>query len=160
MVLRFSLYLRLFHEFEKQFWFFVKNLRKDASGIQALKNHGVLVSDNKKAKLLNARSKSVFTMSALPDFDSKHTSSILMILSLQPKVWKNCSKIGIPNKATGPDGISPRVLKEFASEIARWKQLYLLCNDRIYLKAADCPAVYFAGTGPCRHRLHFATKKR
>ena len=108
-------------ESKKQFWSFVKSMRKDTSGIQALKNQGVLVSDNKtKAELLNAQFKSVFTeedMSALPYFVSKNISSIPDIVVSTKGVEKLLKNLN-PNKATGPDGISPRVLKEFASEIA------------------------------------------
>ena len=108
-------------ESKKQFLSFVKNMRKDASGIQALKNQGVLVSDNKtKAELLNAQFKSVFTgedMSALPDLVSKNIPSIPDIIVSTDGVEKLLKNLN-PNKATGPDGISPRVLREFASEIA------------------------------------------
>ena len=108
-------------ESKKQFWSFVKSMRKDTFGMQALKNQGVLVSDNKtKAELLNAQFKSVFTeedMSGLPDFVSKNISSIPDIVVSTNGVEKLLKNLN-PNKAAGPDGISPRVLKEFASEIA------------------------------------------
>ena len=54
----------------KQFWSFVKSLKNDSTGIPALKNQGVLISDNiKKAELLNDQFSSVFTeenLSCLP----------------------------------------------------------------------------------------------
>ena len=56
-------------------------------------------------------------MSALPDFVSKNISSISDIFVTTKGVEKLLKNLN-PNKATGPDGISPRVLKEFASEIA------------------------------------------
>ena len=55
---------------KKQFWSFVKSLKNDSTGIPALKNQGVLISDNiQKAELLNEQFSSVFTnedLSSLP----------------------------------------------------------------------------------------------
>ncbi len=69
-------------ESKKQFWSFVSNLKKDTSGIHALKDQGILYSDNKKkAELLNSQFRSVFTkenMSSIymPNFVSQNLPSI------------------------------------------------------------------------------------
>ena len=47
------------------------------------------------------------------------------------------------------------------SIIPRIPNMPLYCLFRIYLKAVDCPTVYFAGTNQllCQHRLNSVTKK-
>ena len=108
-------------ESRKQFWSFVKNLKKDSTGIPALKDHGILVSDNtKKAELLNNQFKNVFTledMDSMPDPLPMKYKPICDITIYPEGIQKLLSNLN-PHKATGPDGISPRILKELAPELA------------------------------------------
>ena len=106
---------------KKQFWSFVKSLKSDSTGIPALKNQGVLISDNiQKTELLNEQFSSVFTnedLSSLPQALScmfPTISDIVIVPEGIEKLLKNLQA----NKAPGPDGITPRILKETAAEIA------------------------------------------
>jgi hypothetical protein len=108
-------------ESKKQFWSFIKKLKKDSTGIPALKDRGTLISDNiQKAELLNNQFKSVFTkedMASMPDPSPCTLPPIGDIqISIQgiQKLLENQN----PNKATGPDCIPPRILKELAPELA------------------------------------------
>ena len=83
-----------------------------------MKDLGILVSDNtKKAELLNNQFKSVFTledMDSMPDpLPMKYNDITIYPEGIQ-KLLSNLN----PHKATGPDGISPRILKELAPELA------------------------------------------
>ena len=115
-------YIRKFCvESNKNFWSFVKKLKKDSTGIPALKDQGVLISENiKKAEILNKQFKSVFTTEDMDSIPDPHPSRFPPIPNITistngiEKLLQNLN----PNKATGPDGIPPRILKEFAKEIA------------------------------------------
>ena len=104
----------------KQFWSFVKKLRKDNMGIPALRKQAKLFSDSKtKAELLNDQFESVFTNEdpmvnlpnqrvypPMPDFVI-HQNGVLKLLS-------NLDA----NKAPGPDGVPGKILKQFAGELS------------------------------------------
>ena len=106
---------------KKQFWSFVKSLKNDSSGIPALKNQGVLISDNiQKAELLNDQFSSVFSnedLSSLPQALPCMFPSIPDIVIVPDGIEKLLLNLQA-NKAPGPDGITPRILKETAAEIA------------------------------------------
>lgn len=56
-------------ESKKQFWSFIKNLRKDSSGIPSLKDKGVLYSgDRQKAEILNNQFRSGLHLKILSQF--------------------------------------------------------------------------------------------
>ena len=107
-------------ESKKQFWSFVKSQKRDSTGIPALKDQGILISDNaKKAKLLNQQFHSVFTqedMSSIPNMTKGHLPTMPGFKIHQTGVQKLLANLK-PNKATGPDDIPPRILKETAEEI-------------------------------------------
>ena len=108
-------------ESSKQFWSFVKKLRRDSMGIPALRKDGLLVSDDVgKAEILNAQFESVFTseepMDNLPSSSKSYPIMPDIHVSLDGVV-KLLSELQ-ENKAPGPDGLSPKILKLCAEEVA------------------------------------------
>ena len=105
----------------KPFWKFVKSKRSDNTGIPPLKEDGRLYSDSKsKADILNRQFTSVFTRedtSNIPTPTGPPQPSMPDIEVEVRGVQKLLSNIK-PNKASGPDGIPCRILKETATEIA------------------------------------------
>ena len=106
----------------KKFWSFVKSLKKDSAGIPALKDENfTLVTENiRKAGLLNKQFESVFTQENLDHFPTIDKTSFPCMPDIHVNasgVEKLLSKLNI-HKATGPDEIPSRILKEYASEIA------------------------------------------
>jgi len=105
----------------KKFWSFVKSLKRDSSGIATLRENGFLRSDSKeKANILNRQFQSVFTKEADTDPPSKGQSphnSMQDFTIDKHGVKKLLDKLNV-NKATGPDNISARVLKECSEEIS------------------------------------------
>ena len=104
----------------KRFWGYVKSKRKDATGVAPLRSNGVLIPDAKgKADTLNKQYASVFTKDE-DDAPSKGVSPHPVIENL------NITEAGVtkllkglnPNKASGPDKISPKVLNELAEEVS------------------------------------------
>jgi hypothetical protein len=106
----------------KKLWSFIKSRRKDTSNVTALvNNQGNLVTDSKqKADMLSNQYKSVFTEedhSNMPDMGpSPYDDLAPLHIGLQG-VEKQLSKLN-DKKATGPDLIPTRVLKEHSDLIA------------------------------------------
>ena len=108
-------------------WSYIKNQLSSNVGVAPLKTDGCLTSDPKEqAELLNEQFQSVFgdgheytaeefelktgmTNSNIPAMDN-----ININCEGAKKLLKNLN----PHKAGGPDGISPRVLRELAEELA------------------------------------------
>ena len=104
----------------KRFWTYVKHQKTDHSGVAPLKVNGKLVSDpTSKAEALNAQFQSVFTRESDFNIDppSKIAPSLPEICISTRGVEKLLRQLK-PGKASGPDNISPRVLKELADVIA------------------------------------------
>ena len=99
----------------------VKSLRCDQLGVSPLKEGSTLHSDPKlKADILNRQFTSVFTAegnAALPVLRDSTTPAIESIQVSCNGVAKLLRNLKI-HKATGPDGIPARLLKETASELA------------------------------------------
>ena len=98
----------------------MKKLRKDSMGIPALKKQGHLVSDDRgKAEILNDQFQSVFT-NETPMDNFTHGKSYPSMAEIHVsvdgviKLMKDLQE----NKAPGPDGITPKILKLCADEIA------------------------------------------
>ena len=105
----------------KKFWGFIKSLKKDSSGTAPLKEDGVLISDAKgKADILNRQYASVFTeedISTVPDLGPSPFPKMPHPTVTQKGVEKLLSGLN-PNKAAGPDKLSPIFLKEVSEELA------------------------------------------
>lgn len=104
----------------KRFWKFIKNKAIDFNGVAPLKVNGQLTSDPKlKAEALNNQFQSVFTRETEFVSDTPHPvfDSMTPIFISTPGVRQLLSKLD-PTKASGPDNISPRVLKELCDVIA------------------------------------------
>jgi hypothetical protein len=80
-----------------------------------LKKEGQLVADTKqKANILNEQFKSVFTTESIDNIPNKGVSPHPVIPSLTittPAIQKLLNNIN-PHKASGPDNISGRILKD------------------------------------------------
>ena len=90
---------------------FVKSLKKYATGINTLKENGILKTDTlDKANICNRQ----FTSESNDEIPSKGTSPFTAMgeITVDPKgVIKLLNNLNI-HKAPGPDGLSARVLKE------------------------------------------------
>ena len=107
---------------QKRFWNYIKSLRKDSTGIAPLKDNGRLFNASKdKADKLNRQYQSVFTQedpdTQVPDPDGKPYPDMNNIYVSEDGVRKLLQKSN-PRKATGPDMIPARLLKECAEELA------------------------------------------
>ena len=109
-------------ESSKPFYSFIKSMRTDNCGIQALKDHNQLISDNKgKAQLLNDQFRSVFTEEPPGETPSPSTRdqdipTIPEIVIKEEGVKKLLEELN-PNKAAGADEITTWVLKTTAEVI-------------------------------------------
>ena len=118
------------NEKAKKFWSFVKSLKKDAFGINSLRENGNLKTDTlDKANICNRQFESAFTRESDTEIPSKGTSPFSPMggITVDPKgVLKLLNNLNI-HKASGPDGLSARVLKECSSEIS--PMLALIYNE-------------------------------
>ena len=105
----------------RPFWKYVKNQKKDASGVAPLKKQGDLYSGSKeKAEILGEQFSSVFTkdrQDEIPKMQSRPSPTIATLEVTEPGVAKLLSKI-VTTKASGPDEIPNLLLKELSQEIA------------------------------------------
>ena len=111
---------------QKRFWSYIKSLKQDYSGIGSLKHDGKLITDTiGKAELLNHQFQSVFTKD--PDETppnkgpSPHPQMSPFKISLAGVV-KLVKGLNV-HKATGPDRINGRILKECGNVCAPILQL-------------------------------------
>ena len=104
----------------KPFWRFIKSKKKDNVGVAPIKNNGKLFSDSKsKAELLNKQFESVFTIdtsSELPDINRPEFPEAPEITIHTEGVINLLNKLQT-SKASGPDNIPNKILKETSSEI-------------------------------------------
>ena len=113
----------------KRLWTYIKSKKTENSGITSLKVQGKLLTDDKLiAEALNDQFQSVFSKRenlteeefnircSMPAVDPPHPphEDILITTAGVQKLLENLN----PAKASGPDGISPKVLKELAVELA------------------------------------------
>ena len=115
----------------KKFYTFVKHKKTDNSGISPLKSDGITYSDPvQKANILNNQFKSVFSkpkpmspeyLLEMENFKNgmspPNINKMSEIVITQEGVDKLLKGLN-PNKASGPDEISPKLLKELHHEIA------------------------------------------
>ncbi len=107
---------------KKRFYGYVKSMRTDSCGVAALKSEGITYSENKdKAEILNKQFSSVFTKEdphiPPPDLGPSPYPSLPDIVVHPPGVAKLLRELN-PYKATGPDKVPAKLLKEVADEIA------------------------------------------
>lgn len=106
---------------QKRFWSFIKSLRKDTRDIAALKENGKLHADPKdKADILNRQYESTWTRkdyNSIPTPDGTPFPTMPDIRVTAEGVLKLLQKLN-PSKATGPDMLPARILKEFAPEVS------------------------------------------
>ena len=105
----------------KPFWRYIKSRKQDNIGVSPIKNMGQLHSDSKsKAELLNHLFCSVFTQDSsdkLPEVAGNQFPSIGPLNITVSGVTKLLTSLKV-NKASGPDALPNRILKETAVEIA------------------------------------------
>jgi hypothetical protein len=104
----------------KRFWSFIKSTRAESTGVAPLRKEGILCSNsNAKANILNDQLTSVFSHELpgeVPTKGGSPHSTVPDINITASGVLKLLCNIN-PNKATGPDTIPGRLLKELATEI-------------------------------------------
>ena len=108
----------------KRFWTYVKHRRSECSGITAIRGKNALITDSKsKADALNRQFQSVFTKPSSPSVPLTTGPATKDVPSM-PELKVGCEGVRShlrklnPHKAGGPDGISPRLLRETADTIA------------------------------------------
>ena len=105
----------------KKFWKYIKAKKQDSLGVSPIKQNGTLHSDNKtKAELLSNQFKSVFTPKSnnnLPSMNGAPYPTIAPLNITEPGVKKLLQNIKV-NKASGPDNLPARILKELAPNIS------------------------------------------
>ncbi len=108
-------------EANKRFWSYVKSKKKDSCSVSPQREEGVLVSDAVgKASILNRQYCSVFSIEDTSDIPSKGPSPNSTIHDIRVStsgVKRMLQKLN-PQKAAGPDGLSPKVLKELAEPLS------------------------------------------
>ena len=119
----------------------IKNKRTDSMGVSPLKRNGLSFSDSKtKANILNDQFCNAFTredLSNIPVLENSPHPSMPDILVEENGVKKLLQNLN-PRKASGPDKIPCRLLKELASELA--PALTLLFNKS--LSTGEVPKIW------------------
>jgi len=117
----------------------VKAQRQDNFGIPALKHHGVLHTDSKtKAQIMLDEFTSVITCEdtfSIPRVEGQSYPDIDQLQLNQEGVAKLLSLLDA-NKASGPDNIPCRILKELALEIAH--AITAICCQSLELGTLQC----------------------
>ncbi|XP_063442405.1 uncharacterized protein LOC134722713 [Mytilus trossulus] len=115
----------------KPFWKYIKSKRQDSGGIAPLKRETSLVSDSKgKAELPLEQFKSVFKITTDTNLPTTKIRAKINItpLTIDQKGLEKLLKNTNPNKASGPDNIPNRILKECAEQLAPILQIIMQCS--------------------------------
>ena len=100
----------------KKFWKYIKSRKQDTMGIGTLKNNGVLAETaEQKAEMLNNQFTLVFTTENTTNMPSKGNSPFKPMKDI--KIGEKALNRLNPSKATGPDKVPVRILKETANII-------------------------------------------
>ena len=115
----------------KKFWTYIKSLRKDNHSIPPLNLNDTIISDSSyKSEAFNNYFKSIFTIENLQNFPDKGPSPYPDIDSITIStsgILKLLNNLNV-NKATGPDCIGARTLKETSSAIASILRIIFQCS--------------------------------
>ena len=110
----------------KRFWTYIKHKRSESSGVAPLRSDGILHSHPvDQANILNKQFQSAFSTKDTYSPDEFNTRCKMSgqypsadeLDITENGVLKLLKSIN-PNKAAGPDNITPKLLKELATEIA------------------------------------------
>ena len=105
----------------KKFWKYIKSIKKDSCGVAPLKDNGRTHSDAMdKANILNRQYQSVFTRENthdIPSLAGRPFPSMPEINIENARVYKLLRQLN-PQKASGPDLLSSRILKDLSAECA------------------------------------------
>ena len=105
----------------KRFWSFIKQKRRDSSGIAALVSNGKLATTaNEKAEALSKQYQSVFTkedLTTLPHPGYKQLPKIPKLIITAEGIMKLLKNLD-GNKASGPDGIPPKFFKACCEQVS------------------------------------------
>ena len=105
----------------REFWSFVKSLKKDASGINTLRENGILKTDTlDKANICGGQFRSAFTREESDEVPSGGAGPFAAVGGVAVDPGGVTGLLGNLNirKAPGPDGLGAGVLGECSSEIA------------------------------------------
>ncbi len=109
----------------KKLWTFIKHKKTDSIDIAPLKDNGILRdSPKEKAEILNSQFSSVFTTDSPEDFpdktplQSEHKYPNIPDIEVSEEGINKLLTDLNPNKAMGPDGLHPRILKQLAKVIS------------------------------------------
>ena len=106
----------------KPFWKYIKSKRQDSSGISPLLGDGKLHSDSQdQANILNQQFCSVFTKDKgdpTPTINSEPTPTIQDLTSISARGVEKLLSTIKDNKASGPDNIPNRLLRELAPQLS------------------------------------------
>jgi hypothetical protein len=124
----------IFHEAEcpqatkdKRFWSYIQRQKTTNAGISPLRKDGKLFSiPLTQATILNEQFQSAFSEGTKYTQEEFRQKTGMEDLNVQPMENITFTEEGVrkllndlhPNKASGPDGIGPRVLKELSEEVA------------------------------------------
>ena len=115
----------------------MKNLRRDSLDVSCLRDNGILKTGNKiKADIFSRQFGSVYTRENAGDIPLKGPSPFPDIEDDPSWVKKLLDHLN-PNKSSGPDDLSARMLKECRAEIAK----VLACNQSL-IQAVSLTCIY------------------
>ncbi|CAH1255608.1 Hypp1571 [Branchiostoma lanceolatum] len=123
----------------KKFWQYVKSRKQTASGVAPLSDHGELVVDGQgKAEILSRQYDSVFTvedLTTVPELGTSPYPDMPPVEVTLAGVQKLLQGIN-PAKASGPDLVPCRILRDYATEIS--PILHIIFNQS--LESGQVPA--------------------
>ena len=129
----------------KKFWKYVKALKKDTCGVAPLKDNGRTYSDPiDKANILNRQYESVFTRENtrnIPNVTGRPSPPMPKIDIDNAGVCKLLRQLN-PQKASGPDLLSSRILKDLSTECAPFLTLIF----RRCLETGEIPDIWKTAT--------------
>ena len=131
----------------KKLFSYIKSMKNDNNGIPTLRKDGILTNNTiDKANILNEQFEQAFTTEStdipIPDKGPSPHTTMPDILVTPNGITKLLNNIN-PNKATGPDQLSGRILKELSTELTPailvlFKKIYFIRHSAIRLETCQC----------------------